>query len=695
MNKAEAKKRIEKLKREIDHHRYLYHVQDKQEISDAAWDSLKNELFKLEQEFPELITPDSPTQRVGGKPLDKFSKVEHAVPMLSLYDSFTEQDIKDWLSRISKLVPPGTKLDFFCELKMDGLAVTLVYEKGGIILGATRGDGKTGENVTQNLKTIESIPLSLRIPEQSELKAIKGLNTDNIAETIRNGRVELRGEVIMSKRTFKELNKKYKRAGKPELANPRNGAAGSIRQLDPKITAERQLDFYVYAIVTDLGQKTHEQEHELAALMGFKALKQNKFCKDQDEVFRFHHYWDAHRDELPFECDGIVVKINNLSFWPALGIVGKGPRYLMAYKFTAEQATTRVKDVLWQVGRTGILTPTAVLEPVRVGGVTVSRSTLHNLDEINRLGLKIGDTIVLERAGDVIPKVIKAFPKLRTGREKEIKVPPVCPMCASKVERVQGEVAYRCANRSCFAVNLRRMNHWASKNAVNIDVLGSKIIGQLAKDGLVADAADFYKLTAGDLVGLEHFADKAAENLVNAIESSKGIELSKFIYALGIRHVGEETALLLAKRISNIEYRISNRSKINIADITKYFLNLTKDDYEKLQDIGPVVAESIYQWFREKHNIEFLNKLDSNGVYIVKPKEGMPEQKLAGLTFVLTGSMASLTRDEAKAKIRELGGDVSSSVSRKTDYVVAGADPGSKHEKAKQLGVKTIDEKEK
>ncbi len=691
MLKEEAKKRIEKLKAEINHHRYLYHVLDRQEISDAALDSLKNELFKLEQEFPDLITPDSPTQRVGGQPLDKFRKVEHSSPMLSLFDAFSAEDMRAWQERIQKLLPPDTKLDYFCELKLDGLAAALRYEAGVFTLGATRGDGRIGEDVTQNLKTIESIPLKLREPTEKELKKI-GLDNKQIKavrQALASGVLEARGEAIMTKKVFNELNKRYKKEGKSLLANPRNGAAGSIRQLDPRLTAERKLDFYVYEIATDLGLKTQEQKWQLARLLGFKTLAENKYCPDLAAVERFHHYWEARRDRLPFEIDGVVVKVNNLSLWPVLGVVGKGPRYMMAYKFAGEQVTTKIKDVVWQVGRTGILTPIAVLEPAPVGGVTVSHATLHNMDEIRRLGIKIGDTVIIERAGDVIPKVVKALPKLRDGREKVIKVPSRCPMCGAKVVKVPGEVAYRCSNPDCYAVNLRRLIHWASKGAVDIEGLGPKIIEQLVKEGLVQDVADFYRLTVDDLKPLERFADKSAENLVKAISEKKEIDLPRFLYALGIRHVGEETAMLVAEFIKQ-----RTQLKFGIQDIVKVFNKIKLEELKKIKDIGPIVARSIYQWFRDKKNIELLKKLERNGVKIKISKSSGRAQPLAGKTFVLTGALSSLTRDEAKAKIRELGGHVSSSVSAKTDYVVAGENPGSKYEKAKKLGVRIIGEEE-
>ena len=680
MNKQEAKNRIEKLKKEISYHRYQYHVLDKQEISDTALDSLKNELFKLEQQFPDLVTKDSPTQRISGKALDKFNKVTHSSRMMSLFDAFSGQDMKDWEGRLLKILDSKYKsLGYYCELKLDGLAVALVYKKGLFVQGATRGDGRVGEDVTQNLKTIESIPLKLRIPKESELKKI-GLEKQakKVLEILEKGEIEIRGEAIMTKKVLAELNKKYKKAGKPQLANPRNGAAGSIRQLDSRLAQERKLDFYVYSVITDFGQELHEQEHELARLLGFKVLKQNKYCQNLDEVSKFYNTQEKNREKLDFEIDGIVVKVNDQNLWPRLGTVGKGPRYMMAYKFAGEQVTTRIKEVVWQVGRTGILTPIAILKPVRVGGVIVSHATLHNMDEIERLGLKIGDTVILERAGDVIPKVIKVLSNLRNGKEKSIKIPQKCPMCLSKVEKITGEVAHRCSNKNCYAVNLRKLSHWASKSALDIEGLGPKIIEQLVKVGLVSDIADFYNLTEGDLKPLERFAEKSAENLIDSIKAKKEIELPRFIYGLGIRHAGEESAIELANTFGSLK-------KIKEAKF---------EEIEQIHDFGGIMAKSIYNWFRDKHNLEILEKLRKNGVIIRSKKLEVRNKKLLGKTFVLTGAMSGLTREEAKAKIRELGGSVSSSVSKKTDYIVAGDDPGSKYEKGKKLGVRIINEKE-
>lgn len=683
MNKEEIKNRIEKLRHEIDHHRRLYHVEDKQEISDAALDSLKNELFKLEMDNPEFITPDSPTQRVGGRPLDKFEKIEHSSPMMSMFDAFSDDDMHDWENRLRKILLQKNvhiPLDYYCEMKLDGLAISIKYQKGVFVLAATRGDGQVGENVTQNIKTIDSVPLRLLIPGEDQLRDI-GFDSgqiEDLQEAISSGNFEVRGEAIMSKQVWQELNEKYEKERRPQLSNPRNGAAGSIRQLDSKLAAERRLDFYVYGVETDLGFIRHEQKIKLARLLGFKSLTFNKYCRDMAEVLTFHTYWEAHRDEVPLECDGVVVKVDNLELWPILGVVGKGPRYMMAYKFAAEQVTTKVLDVVWQIGRTGILTPTASLDPVRVGGVIVSHATLHNMDEIERLGLKIGDTVILERAGDVIPKIVTVLPGLRDGNESEIETPSLCPVCGGAVEKTTGEVAYRCISTDCFAVNLRRIMHWVSKGAMNIDGLGPKILEQLMKEGLVGDAGDLYTLTAGDLKPLERFADKSAENLIKSISDRREISLERFLYALGIRHIGEESAISLAKIFGSLD-------SIKGAKI---------EDFDNVPDFGEVMTKSIFEWFHDEKNLKFLEKLEKNGLIVKRVEKIQESSVFAGKSFVLTGTLNSLTRDEAKAKIRELGGSVSSSVSKKTDYVVAGVDPGSKYDRAVELGVKVLGESE-
>jgi len=688
MDKQEAQKRIVKLREEINYHRYQYHVLDKLDISDAAFDSLKNELEELERQYPDLVTTDSPTQRVGGKALDKFKKVAHAEPMLSLNDAFGEEEIRAWEERVQKLAPRA-RFSYFCELKLDGLAVALVYKNGALAVGATRGNGRLGEDITQNLKTIEAIPLTLRAPEGRELKK-SGFNERQIkklAAAVRNGTIEVRGEAIMTKKVFEELNQKYEKEGKALLANSRNGAAGSLRQLDPKVTAQRRLSFYAYALTTDLGFEHHQQEHLAMRSLGFPAFNEDdgknysKHCDNLEGVIEFHKYWVEHRAKLPFGCDGVVVVVDETVLRSKLGVVGKAPRWMQAYKFSGEEATTVVEDIILQIGRTGILTPVAVLWPVVVGGVTVSRATLHNEDEIKRLGLKISDTVIVQRAGDVIPDIIKVLPKLRTGHEKDFRMPKICPMCGGKVERravssgKEKSVGYFCASRNCFAVSRRQLGHFVSKSAMDIEGLGPKIVDQLMRVGMVNDAADIYDLKEGDLAILERFADKSAKNLIEAINKSRQVSLWRFINALGISHVGEETAIDLANHFGGI----GNLSKAGEAELAA------------ISNIGSAVAQSIISWFGEAKNKKLLARL-LKAVKIAKSKVVKKKQVFKGMTLVLTGELAGLSRDQAKAAIRERGGDVASSVSVKTDLVVAGEAPGIKNDKAKELGIKIIDE---
>ena len=662
MEKSEAKKRIEKLKELVNRHRYLYHVLDKQEISDSALDSLKKELFDLEQEYPEFITKDSPTQRIGGEPLKEFKKFKHPQRMTSFNDAFSEADMQDWEKRFLKLLPDSQKgmVNYYCELKIDGLAIELIYKDGVLQTGSTRGDGTTGEDVTQNLKTIEAIPLTIN--EKKDIIA--------------------RGEVFISKKEFERINKEQTAKGLAVYANPRNIAAGSIRQLDPKITASRKLDSFAYELLTDFGQVTHEDKHKILKDLGFKTNKHNKFCKNLQEVFEFHKKWIKEREKLDYEIDGVVVLVNSNEIFEKLGIVGKAPRAGIAYKFPQAQSTTKVVDIQVQVGRTGAMTPVAILEPVQVTGITITRATLHNEDEIKRLGLKIGDTVIVGRAGDVIPDIIKVLPELRNGKEKAFKMPEKCPACGTLLRqgfggqaKLENEKILRCPNKNCFAQRRRNFYHFVSRTAFNMDGLGPKIIDRLMDEGLVQDPSDLFDLEEGDVKNLERFAEKSAENLIKSIQGKKEIALPKFIYALGIRNVGEETAIDLAKHFQNI-------NKIKTAKL---------EDFEQILDIGPVVSKSIYEWFKDKENLKFVERLEKK-VKITNPQP--KAQKFKDKTFVLTGSLESMSRDEARAKIRELGGDVSESVSSKTSYVVVGSEPGSKAEKAKKLGVKILAEKE-
>lgn len=680
ISREEAKERIEKLKKLIEKYRYSRHVLDKEMVPIEVEDSLKKELFDLEQKFPEFITPDSPTQRVGGKVLEKFEKVKHPQPMLSLNDAFSEKDIQDWLERISKLLTKEEieKLDFYCEPKLDGLAIELIYRDGIFSVGSTRGDGIFGENVTENLKTIESVPLRLRDVEEVT-EDLEKEGEKEIADYIRKHglkEVVVRGEAIITKKNFELVNEEQKKLGLPTFANPRNLAAGSIRQLDPKITAKRRLDVSAYDLVSFLGQKTHQQEHKILHALGFKTNnKYCKYCKNLKEVIEFREYWLKNREKLPYEIDGIVVQVNDNEIFKKLGVVGKAPRGAIAFKFPLKQATTILKDVIFQVGRTGAVTPVAILEPVEVGGVTITRATLHNEDMIKKLQVKIGDTVVVGRAGDVIPEVVQALPELRTGKEKEIQFPRECPVCGQKLERPEGEAIWRCKNPKCPAKEKRFFYHFVK--AFDILGLGPKIIDRLLDEGLIQDPADLFLLKEGDLLPLERFAEKSARNLVNAIQSKKKIDLARFIYALGIRNVGEETAQDLAEAFGSIE----KLAKASMGELMA------------VREIGPVVARSIYEFFREKRNLEFIEKLKKVGVEIVEEKK--PKEKhLRGLVFVFTGGLKSMTREEAKRKVRELGGEVTESVSKRVNFVVVGESPGSKLEKAKKLGIKTITEQD-
>lgn len=693
MDKNEAKQRTEKLKKLINHHRHLYHVLDRQEISDSALDSLKEELFNLEQKFPDLITPDSPTQRIGGKPLKKFEKVRHPQRMTSFNDVFSEQELRDWLQRISRLLSKEeiSQLDFFCELKIDGLAIEMIYENGIFTTGSTRGDGVVGENVTQNLKTIEAIPLTL----QDNKKIIDALKKDDFIEypkiikKIGLNSIVARGEVFLSKKEFERLNREQKKVGLTPYANPRNVAAGSIRQLDSKITAARKLDFFAYELITpariapqsatgrDFGLSTHEEKHRILKALGFKINSHNKYCKNIQEILDIHNYWQKNREKLAYEIDGIVVIVNSIKLYEKLGIVGKAPRAAIAYKFPLKQSTTIVEDIKVHVGRTGAITPIAWLKPVQVGGIIISRATLHNEDEIKRLDLKIGDTVIVGRAGDVIPDIVKVLPELRTGKEKNFKMPKVCHSCSATLIKQENEVVWRCPNQKCPARKSEYFYHFVSKPSFDIVGLGPKIIDKLVDMGLISDPADLFEIEEGDIIPLERFATQSAKNLITNIQKKKKITLPRFIFALGIRNVGEETSLSLAYFFGSVE-------KLKEATI---------DNLEKITDIGPTVSQSIFSWFHDKKNLDFLDKLNRVGIEVVT-EINPTQQTLRGKIFVLTGSLDTMARFEAKEKIRNLGGDVSENISKNTNYVVVGKEPGSKYKKAKNLGIEVIGEKE-
>ncbi|MFZ3057483.1 MAG: NAD-dependent DNA ligase LigA [Minisyncoccales bacterium] len=670
MNKNEVQKRIEKLKDLINHHRYLYHVLNKEEISESALDSLKKELFDLEQSFPEFITPDSPTQRVGGKPLNAFKKVEHQETMRSLNDAFSREDMDNWENRNKKLLS-GEKIEYYCEPKLDGLAIELIYSKGILAIGATRGDGAIGEDVTQNIKTIEAIPLKLR----EEKDIISDLKKERLPFK-QFDNVVVRGEAIITKKEFEKTNKERVKMDLPPYANPRNLAAGSLRQLDSKITSERNLDADVYDLVTDFGQKTHDEEHRILKALGFKTNnKHNKLCRNMDEVFDFYAYWQKNREKLPYEIDGLVISINSNEIFNKLGVAGKAPRGAIALKFPLKQSTTIVEDIKIQVGRTGAMTPVAVLKPVEINGVVISRATLHNDQEIERLGLKIGDTVVVGRAGDVIPEVIKVFPELRTGKEKNFKMPVDCPSCETKLVKPENEIVWRCPNSNCFSRKIGWFKHFVSRSAFSIDGLGPKIIEKFIEEGLLSDPSDLFELKEGDILPLERFADKSAKKIVLNIQNKKEVSFSRFIYSLGVRNVGLKTSFDLALNFKSIE-EIANASIENL---------------ENISDIGPTVAQSIHDWFSLKENKEFLKRLKERGVrYFIEKRSG----KLLGKKFVITGTLEKMSRDIAKEKIISLGGEISDAVSKNINYLISGENPGSKYEKAKVLGIKILKEEE-
>ena len=680
MDKQRAKKRIGELKHVIEKYRYAYHVLDKSLISDEALDSLKKELFDLENEYPEFVTSDSPTQRVGGEPLKEFNKVGHEEPMISLNDAFSVEDMNDWLEKLENFLGRKLNSDFYCELKLDGFAVEFLYEDKVFKQASTRGNGLVGEDITQNIKTVEAVPLILD-DSKAKIKIPK--------------RLVVRGEVFVNKKEFERMNKEQEAKGLKPYANPRNLAAGSVRQLDPKITAGRKLDSFEYDIIMPSKQlekwgiTKHEEEHELLRSWGFKINPHNKRVSSLKEIFKLQEYWTGKkRDNLPYEIDGIVVFVNDNKEFERVGIIGKAPRGGIAFKFSPKEATTVIEGIKIQVGRTGVLTPVAILRPVQVAGITISHATLHNFDEIQRLGVRIGDTVIISRAGDVIPKILKVLKELRPSHTKEFEMPRVCPVDGGKV--VRDGVFYKCGNKNCGGVHKEKLYHFVSRGAFNIEGLGPKIIDRFLDDGLINDAADIFTLSEGDIMALERFGKKSAENIVKEVNLKKEIILNRFIYSLGIIHIGEETASLLAK---NLQFSINN-SQIKIKEIVKVFQKLSLEDLQKIQDIGPKVAQSVYSWFRESRNLKLLEKMEEVGIKIKAEKNSGKSGKLKGLSFVLTGSLETMERGEAKERIRELGGDVGESVSKKTSYVVVGSEPGSKAEKAKQLGVKILTEKE-
>jgi DNA ligase (NAD+) len=656
-------KEIEKLRNDIRFHEYRYYVLDNPEISDFEFDKLMRRLQELEAQNPELVTPDSPTQRVGGQPAEEFPKVPHSVPMMSLDNTYSVDELKDFDRRVRE-ISGRSKVEYVAELKLDGLSMALTYEDGVLTHGVTRGDGVEGEDVTANVKTIRSVPLGIDV-ERSEV--------------IGNPRrLEVRGEVIMPRKAFEQTNAQREAAGEARFANPRNAAAGSMRQLDSRIVAQRKLDMFLYYLLVDNREPLPEHWQNLEALvkMGFKVNPNRRLCKSFEELMAYIQEWESKRDGLEYEIDGIVVKVNDIRLWEELGTTAKSPRWAIAYKYAARQATTRVMDIRAQVGRTGTLTPVADLAPVDVGGVTVSHATLHNMDEIGRLGVKIGDTVLIQRAGEVIPQVVKVVKQAPEGRE--FSMPKQCPVCGGEVHRAEGEVAYRCVNSACPARLKESLLYFAARRAMNIDGLGDALVDQLVDKGLVRDVADLYALTHEQVANLERMGDKSAGNLREEIDNSKKASLARLIFALGIRFVGERTGQLLADHFASLDK----------------LAKATEEDLLEVEEVGPRVAESILEFFRAPQNLKVIEKLRKAGLQFDSAKVHKPEGNLAGKQFVLTGTLPRYSRDEAKKMIEEAGGRVTGSVSKKTDYVVVGADAGSKLDKARSLGVKTIEEGE-
>jgi len=661
VNREQAKQRIESLKKQLWRYSYAYYVLDKPEVSDAVYDSLNNELKDLEKQFPELVTPDSPTQRVGGQPIDKFLSVTHSKPMLSLNDVFSLEELEAWEKRIHKLLG-HQKIDYYGELKMDGLAISLIYKKGIFTRAITRGNGYVGEDVTHTVKTVRTVPLNLIKVSRAPQEVYDYF--------------EIRGEVVLPKKEFDQLNRERQRQGLPLFANPRNAAAGSIRQLDPKITASRGLEFIAYAIEMDLPQLvTHADEHRLARDLGFKLDAHDRPLANLEEIKNYLAIWEKKKDSLPFNIDGVVITINSNKEFAALGIVGKAPRGAVAFKYPAETATTILEDIGISIGRTGAVTPYAILKPVKIAGSTVRRATLHNEDDIKRKGILIGDTVIVHKAGDVIPEVVAPIKELRIGKERAFKMPT--SIYGVKIIRPKGEAVSRLADLNIAQVRWQNLIHFVSKDAFDIEGLGEKILSQLMEEGLIENAVDIFKLTADDLIGLERFADLSAHNLINSIRAHQRVSLSRFIYALGIRHVGAKTASDIAKKFVTLEN----------------FLRAKEAQLDEIEGIGEVVRNSITSWLAEKKNQRLVRDLLDAGV-VVENEKKITSTKLKGTTWVLTGSLNSLTRDRATQKIQSLGGRVTNSVSKNTTYVVVGADPGSKYDKARALGVKTLNEKE-
>jgi len=675
-SREQAQKRLEELRRLIEHHNYLYYVLDQPEISDAEYDALMRELLHLEEQFPDLRTPDSPSMRVGAPPLEAFATHTHRQPMLSLNNAFGAEELREFDQRIKRFLamPLDQRIEYVAELKIDGLAISLTYIDGVFVTGATRGDGTQGEDVTQNLRTIRAIPLRLRQPTVAPPSSL----FEEPAMPIPTF-VEVRGEVYLTHDEFRRINEEREQTGEPTFANPRNAAAGSVRQLDPRITARRRLSLFAYGIgaIEGASFETHWQILQTLKAWGFPVNPHARVCSGMEEVIAFCEEWTARRGELNYDVDGVVVKVNSLLMQQDLGYVQRSPRWAVAYKFPAQQARTRILEVRWQVGRTGALTPVAIMEPVEVGGVTVSRATLHNEDEIARKGVMIGDVVMIQRAGDVIPEVVSVVEEERDGDEQPIVRPQTCPECGAPVEKPEGEAVARCVNLACPAQIVERIRHFTSRNAMNIEGFGDKWVQRLFEEGIIHDPADLYYLKKEDLLPLERMGEKLAENLLNSVERSKQVPLSRFIYALGIRQVGERAAQLLAEYLGSLEA----------------LMHATEEQLLQIPEIGPATAREIVEFFRRAENRKVIQKMLDAGVAPISERQKRSDA-FAGLTFVFTGALQRFTREEAESLVRELGGKASGSVSRQTSYVVVGESPGSKYQKALQLGVPVLTEEE-
>jgi DNA ligase (NAD+) len=660
MNNPDQKtiQRVELLRDRINRHNHLYYVLDNPEISDAEYDRLFDALLALEEKYPSLVTSDSPTQRVGAAPLEEFAMIRHALPMLSLNKATSEPAFLDFHRRVLELSgAPEETIRYTVEPKFDGLAVELIYINGVFQSGATRGDGIRGEDVTQNLRTVKSIPLRLMGKPVPKL-------------------IEVRGEVIMNKKDFQSLNQAREETGEPLFANPRNAAAGSVRQLDPKVTTKRPLSMYAYGIgmVEGTALTNHRESLRYLEKLGFKISRYVELCKGVDQIKAYYRTILARREELPYEIDGIVIKVNEFNLQEKMGELSRSPRWAIAWKFPAQQEHTQIKDIVVSVGRTGALTPVALLEPVRVGGVEVSRASLHNEDEIKKKDIRIGDTVIVQRAGDVIPEVVKVVASKRTGRERMFTMPNLCPVCGSGVERPEGEAIHRCTGMGCPAQIKENLFHFASKGAMGIDGIGHKYLEQMVDKGIIKDQADLYFLTKQDLMKMERMGDKLADNMLKAVDQSRNPSLARMIYALGIRNVGTHLADVLAKNFGSIE---------NLA-------NQSREDLTRIHEIGPIVAQSIENFFHNPKNLEILEKLKKGGVRFPVAEAEAGEKPFEGKSFVLTGSLDDFTRDEARRIVEGMGGRVTTSVSKKTDYLIVGKEPGSKYTKAQDLGIKIL-----